>query len=34
MFFPCWDSLYAFAFLDVAVAVAVDEYAIHILNAR
>ncbi len=32
MFFPSWDSLYAFAYLDVDVDV--DEYAIHILNAR
>lgn len=34
MFFPSWDSLYAFACLDVDVDVDVDEYAIHILNAR
>ncbi len=32
MFFPNWDSLYAFAYVDVDVDV--DEYAIHILNAR
>lgn len=36
MFFPCWDSMYAFAF---AFAFACsftnsDKYAIHILNAR
>ena len=30
MFFPSWDSLYAFACLDVDV----DQYAIPILNAR
>lgn len=30
MFFPSWDSVHAFVDVDVDV----DEYAIHILNAR
>lgn len=34
MFFPCWDSMYAFAFAFACSFTNSGEYAIPILNAR